>query len=212
MHEMCHQTGFAFPGRIAVCACWREINADGSDFPSYQPKMVAMAYDQAGRFVTAAGRLSTESLIDGKIRVTDDSVFDGLFSQRFDTEPSILRTVYYQSGNQTFELDLPGLPLGVCSIAFAILSLSQFPLYQFKRKALRVVNLDNAEELGIAHIHAECRTSEWGLLIGGLAYARDSWHWVPAGVMVRFRGIHNVVHMASPIWHQRLVQFGFLSA
>jgi hypothetical protein len=116
MQDMWHQTRFAFPGRIVLGACGRSIRAKSH---TYHSTFVAMAYDQNGQFVTTAGLekgffspFSTESLMAGKIRVTDDSHFDGLFSQKFDNGRSILRTVYYQSGNQIFELNLPGLPLG----------------------------------------------------------------------------------------------------
>jgi hypothetical protein len=209
IHDMCQLTGLGLPNQVAVCGCWRPIvEHHGQTTAVYHPKLITMAFDHDGRFVTAVGVdwrpfdiLFPESALDGKMK----DVARG----KFDKDIGLLRVPYYQ-GQRTLEFDLHALPMGVCSIAFALLSPSRHRMCMYKRMALRIVNLENGDELGVAHVHAESRSEKWGVLIGGLAYAHDLWQWVPSGAMVRFGGPLGVVGMASPIWYQRLVEFGLI--
>jgi hypothetical protein len=206
---MCQLTGFALPGPIAVCGCWNPIAETTDEVTEiFHPKLIGMAFDHLGRFVTAIGVdsrffevFSPELALGGKMK--------DIAHGKFDASVGFLRSPYYVA-QRTFELDLSGLPMGVCSIAFAILPVSNHLLHMFKRKAVRIVNLANGAELGVGHIHAENRSRKWGMLIGGLAYAQDIWHWIPSAQMLKFERPENVVMLASLVWYQRLSQFELL--
>jgi hypothetical protein len=142
----------------------------------------------------AAGRLlATGSYLPGyRVTKVDD--------QKYQQHIGLFKWTYYHDGYAVV-VDLDGLlAQGVVSLAVLAVPPWGWDLTSFRRKAVRLVDVGSGNEIGLCHIAAPRRNSNWSMLVGGLVFKDGELLWIPGGDSVF--GLDMGLH--GQCWRERL--------
>jgi hypothetical protein len=194
--------GLPPPNRIGIVSSFVPIVVNtGNTTVTYYATTRLLAFNAAGQFVAQHEKQSW-----GFAPMTQDSSFNGAMTtesaSKYQPNIGTFRSPYYPD-HHTVTVDLNVLlEQGIYSIAIAVYPDAGWTLPQFKRKAIRIIDVNTNTEIGLFDVVAPWRGKKWSMLVGGLVFVNDVWSWLSCENLI----VSDDLVSFQTCWYQRLLQ------